>query len=349
MVLKTIHWSDGKILILDQRLLPAKERYLRCRTAEDVALAIENMAIRGAPALGVASALGLALGARHIKAKTRSDFSSRFEKLCQRFASTRPTARNLFWAIDRMERVIDKCWGKSIDEIRRALHREALSILREDVEANKRIGLYGRRFIKNKARILTYCNAGALATAGYGTALGVVRASVEKGMNVHVIACETRPLLQGARLTAWELKKDGIPVTLITDNMSGALMKNGGIDMVIVGADRIARNGDVANKIGTYSIAVLAHENRIPFYVAAPITTVDLSLKNGKEIPIEQRDPNEVTQVGGHPIAPRNINVYNPAFDITPHTYIRAIITNRGVSMPPFEQSLKSLVESIIK
>jgi len=349
MVLKTIYWSGGKVLILDQRLLPLKERYIRCKTAEDVALAIENMAIRGAPAIGVASALGLALGARQIKAKTISDFSSRFKKLCKRFSSTRPTARNLFWAINRMEMVADKYYGKSIEEIRRVLHREALSILKEDVEANKRIGLYGKRFIKNNSRILTYCNAGALATAGYGTALGVVRASVKKGMNIHVTACETRPLLQGARLTVWELKKDRIPVTLITDNMAGALMKNGSIDMVIVGADRIARNGDVANKIGTYTLAVLAHENSIPFYVAAPVTTIDLSLKSGKEIPIEQRDPNEVTQIVGHPIAPQNINVHNPAFDITPHNYIKAIITDRGVSMPPFEQSLKSLVETIIK
>jgi methylthioribose-1-phosphate isomerase len=303
------------------------------------------MIIRGAPAIGVAAAMGVALGVKIAAFRSLAELDSAFDKICADIKATRPTAVNLFWAVERMKAVYGRERSHGIEAIRTALIHESLAMHSEDIEANRRIGRLGQDLIPGKAQILTHCNAGALATAGYGTALGVIRAAVEAGKIVHVFADETRPFLQGARLTAWELEKDGIPVTVITDSMAGHFMQKGKIDCVIVGADRIASNGDVANKIGTYGVAVLAKENGIPFFVAAPISTLDLSIPDGGHIPIEERDPDEVRKIKGIAITPPNTPVANPAFDVTPNRYVGAIITERGIARAPFNESLKELMK----
>jgi methylthioribose-1-phosphate isomerase len=330
--------------MVDQRKLPAAEVYVRCRTALEVARAIKTMVIRGAPAIGVAAAMGIALGMEKSKATGTKQFAVEFQKTCDLMAGTRPTAVNLFWAIERMKRTFSDgaLAGESVDQLKTRLRLEAGRIHDEDVTSCRAIGSFGATLIPNEARVLTHCNAGALATAGYGTALGVIRGAIEAGKRVRVLADETRPFLQGSRLTAWELLKDGIDTTVITDNMAGTLMLAGEVDLVVVGADRIASNGDTANKIGTYTVAVLAKEHGLPFYVAAPWSTIDLAIPNGSHIPIEERDAREVTHVGGNQLAPEGAAVRNPAFDVTPHKYITAIITDRGVFSPPFEKSLKT-------
>jgi methylthioribose-1-phosphate isomerase len=346
-MLPTIAWEGDEIVMVDQRRLPAEEKYARCRTAAEVAKAIKTMVIRGAPAIGVAAAMGLALGASRSKATGTRQFAAEFQKTCDLLAATRPTAVNLFWAIERMKRAFSAgaLAGESVDQLRTRLREEADRIHDEDVESCRAIGVHGASLVPDEARILTHCNAGALATAGYGTALGVIRGAVEAGKRVRVLADETRPFLQGSRLTAWELVRDGIDTTVITDNMAGAIMRAGDIDLVVVGADRIAANGDTANKVGTYSVAVLAREHGIPFYVAAPWSTVDLQTPDGSRIPIEERPAREVTHVGGNQLAPAGAQVRNPAFDVTPHEYIAAIITERGVCRPPFAESLATLRE----
>lgn len=344
MSFATIEWTDDAVIMIDQRFLPVREIYVKCRTYQEVAEAIREMIIRGAPAIGVAAAMGIALGARDIRAGSFDDFYREYEKVCDLLASTRPTAMNLFWAVDRMRRFCLSNKDVEIKRLKELIKEEALRICDEDLEINKNIGKNGNPLVPNGARILTHCNAGGLATAGYGTALGVIRAAHDAGKNIEVFADETRPFLQGARLTTWELQKDNIPVTLITDNMAGYFMKKGMIDLVIVGADRIAGNGDTANKIGTYSVAVLARENNIPFYVAAPISTLDLSLESGDEIPIEERNIREVTHVFDQQIAPGGVKVLNPAFDVTPNRYITAIITEKGVVRAPFDEGLRRVV-----
>jgi methylthioribose-1-phosphate isomerase len=340
MAVRTIEWKNGGVVMLDQRLLPTREVYRVYRDHREVAKAIKEMVIRGAPAIGVAAAMGMALGARSLRP---GDLQRDFERLCRTFAVTRPTAVNLFWAIDRMRRVFEANQHRPLDTLRMLLEREALAMHDEDIAANRAMGAHGAALIEDGTTILTHCNAGALATAGYGTALGVIRAAREAGKKIQVIACETRPFLQGARLTAWELKRDRIPVTLITDNMAAHLMQRGKIGCVIVGADRVAANGDVANKIGTYGHAVLAHRHGIPFYVAAPISTVDLACPRGEQIPIEERPPREVTHVFDCQVAPSGIKVANPAFDVTPNELITAIITERGVARSPYIRALAKL------
>jgi len=338
---KTIDWSEAGIVMLDQRLLPSDEVYLTLKSAQEAADAIRDMVIRGAPAIGVAAAMGIALGfARDTDLPT--DPGERFEALARLFAATRPTAVNLFWAIDRMRRRFE-AERRDESSLAAALKEEALTMMREDIEANRAMGRFGAELFPREAHVLTHCNAGALATAGYGTALGVVRAAIESGRKVAVFADETRPFLQGARLTAWELQKDGIPVTVLSDGMAGHLFQKRSIDLCIVGADRIARNGDVANKIGTYQVAVLASAHDIPFYVAAPTSTVDLTLPTGATIPIEERSAAEMTHVGGRRIVPEGVAVIHPAFDVTPHRLVSAIVTERGVARPPYDESLPSL------
>ena len=347
-MIKTIEWTDEGVVMIDQRLLPTQELYPIFKTYEEVATAIETMVVRGAPAIGVAAAMGIALGMKNSTATSAEKFEQDFHRVCERLSQTRPTAVNLFWAVERMRWAFNhaKREDAPIDAIRRQLIDEALQIQREDIKANQRIGSFGADLIPDDATVLTHCNAGALATAGFGTALGVIRAAVEAGKRVRVLADETRPFLQGARLTAWELAKENIPVTLITDSMAGHFLKSGGVDCAIVGADRIAANGDVANKIGTYMVAVAAHENNVPFYVAAPLSTVDLSLNSGDQIPIESRADEEVTHFRGEPVAPEGIEVANPAFDVTPHRYISAIITDAGVAREPYDLSLKALFQN---
>jgi len=345
-MLPTIDWTGETVVMIDQRKLPASEVYVTCRTAQDVAKAIKTMVIRGAPAIGVAAAMGLALGMRRSKATGTKQFATEFQKLCDLMAATRPTAVNLFWAIDRMKQAFteEAQRGGSVTEIADRLVRESHDIHDEDVQSCRAMGAHGATLVPETARILTHCNAGALATAGYGTALGVIRAAAEQGKRVAVIADETRPFLQGARLTAWELVKDGIDTTVITDNMAGAMMRLGHVDLVVVGADRIAANGDVANKIGTYAVAVLAREHGIPFYVAAPMSTIDLATAEGGRIPIEERNEREVTHVGGTRMTPSGAHIRNPAFDVTPAKYVTAIITERGIARPPYESALAALV-----
>ena len=345
-MIKTIEWTDDGVVMIDQRLLPTQEVYPVFKTYDEVACAIEDMVVRGAPAIGVASAMGIALGTEASHAASMDEFQRDFDIVCDRLARTRPTAVNLFWAVERMRWTFNanRREGKSIDEIKSRLVKEAREIHREDIESNRRMGSFGAQLLPREATVLTHCNAGALATAGYGTALGVIRAAVEAGKRVRVLADETRPFLQGARLTAWELAKDEIPVTLITDGMAGHFLKSGNVDCVIVGADRIAANGDVANKIGTYTVAVLAKEHGIPFYVAAPISTVDLETPDGSGIPIEQRNAKEVTHIAGKQMVPNGVEIENPAFDVTPAKYVAAIITERGIARAPYEGSLRKLV-----
>jgi methylthioribose-1-phosphate isomerase len=343
----TVAYDNGVVRLIDQRRLPAEEVFLDCRDYQAVAEAIKMLAVRGAPAIGVTAALGLALGARAIDAETFDDFWPRFHDICAVMAATRPTAVNLFWAIDRMKACAQGHRQLPMVQLKARLEQEARAILEEDIANNRQLGLQGEALIPDNACILTHCNAGALATAGYGTALGVIRAAVEQGKRVRVIADETRPILQGARLTAWELLRDAIPVTVITDNMVASLMRRGQIDLVVVGADRIAANGDVANKIGTYGVAVLAKAHGIPFYVAAPLSTIDGSLPSGDHIPIEERAAAEVTHIGGHQIAPTGVGVLNPAFDVTPHEYVQAIITEVGVLHPPLEQSIAQALKAL--
>jgi methylthioribose-1-phosphate isomerase len=343
MPFETVQWKDGAVVLVDQRILPLKESYLELREPSAVADAIRSMVVRGAPAIGITAAMGLALGATQIETKTVSEFEERFEDLCRLMESTRPTARNLFWAVERMREVVRRNRDKSPDGIAELLVAEAGRMKEEDIRACKEMGRHGAELLGRDSRVLTHCNAGGLATAGYGTALGVVRAASEQGKIAMVYADETRPFLQGARLTAWELHRDGIPVTLIADSMAGHVMRRHGLDAVIVGADRIAANGDVANKIGTYQVAVLARENSVPFYVAAPMSTIDLDTPDGDAIPIEERDPAEITTIAGAVVAPEGIGVANPAFDVTPAEFIAAIITERGVARPPYTESLAAL------
>ena len=345
-MIRTIEWADAGVVMLDQRLLPGQEIYRTYSDYGDVAEAIRSMVIRGAPAIGIAAAMGVALGIKNSTAQSIDALDRDLAIICDTIAGTRPTAVNLFWAVARMKSVYAKVRSRGAGEIRSALIRECVAMYEEDIRANREMGRLGQELIPGNARILTHCNAGALATAGYGTALGVIRAAVEAGKQIQVFADETRPFLQGARLTAWELQKEGIPVTIITDNMAGYFMQKGAIDCVIVGADRIAANGDVANKIGTYSVAVLARENRIPFYVAAPISTMDPAIPEGRLIRIEERDPDEVRRIQGVQITPENAQVANPAFDVTPFRYVSAIITDRGIARPPFTRSLRKLIAS---
>ncbi|HVM97668.1 MAG TPA: S-methyl-5-thioribose-1-phosphate isomerase [Candidatus Acidoferrales bacterium] len=341
-MIHTVEWRNGAVVMIDQRLLPKQEVYRVYRDYRAVARAIKDMVVRGAPAIGVAAAFGIALGMQ----RARSQPEKTFERICRTFASTRPTAVNLFWAITRMRRVFATIAQDEPERWRKRLLDEALAIHREDIAANRALGAHGARLVPKNARVLTHCNAGALATAGYGTALGVIRAAHEAGKGIRVLATETRPFLQGARLTAWELKKERIPTTLITDSMAGYFMNRGDISCVVVGADRIAANGDVANKIGTYSLAVLAKRHGVPFFVAAPTSTVDLDCADGEHIPIENRDPHEITHIGDQAIAPKGINVANPAFDVTPHDLISGIITERGVARAPYTRRLRQLCEA---
>jgi methylthioribose-1-phosphate isomerase len=341
-MVETIEWTDNGVVMIDQTRLPFKEEFVTCRSYEEVAAAIRDMIIRGAPAIGVAAAMGVALG---VLKTDEAQLDAEFEKICKTLAATRPTAVNLFWAIDRMKRKFAEVRHLPLGKLREALVDEAREVKREDIAICEAIGRNGAILVPDKKTVLTHCNAGALATAGYGTALGVIRAAVEAGKQIDVFADETRPFLQGARLTVWELQQDKIEATLITDNMAGHFLKSGRIGCVVVGADRIAANGDVANKIGTYSVAVLAKENGVPFYVAAPISTLDLTLTSGDQIPIEQRAAAEVTHVFGVAVAPDKTLVQNPAFDVTPNRYVSAIITERGVARAPYEESLRALMD----
>ncbi len=342
-MIRTIDWTDEGVVMIDQRLLPTEEVYNTYRTPEEVADAIVTMVIRGAPAIGVAAAMGIALGVKNLDSK--DDLDRKFSEICEIIRQTRPTAQNLFWAIKRMTEVYEKHKQGSLGDLQKALRDEAVRIHHEDIEINRKMGRNGQQLLADNSTVLTHCNAGALATAGYGTALGVIRAAVENGKKISVFADETRPFLQGSRLTAWEMMKDGIPCTLITDNMAGYFMRAGQIQAVVVGADRIAANGDVANKIGTYSVAVLAKEHGIPFYVAAPLSTIDRDCPSGDQIPIEQRDTREVTEIRGNVLAPGAIQVQNPAFDVTPNRLVSAIITEAGIAKEPYQESIAGLFQ----
>ena len=349
-MIQTLEWTDRGVVFIDQTKLPTEEVYVNCTTHEQVADVIRNMVVRGAPAIGVAAAMGIALGVQNSKAGNGADLKKDFDQICETIRQTRPTAVNLFWAIRRMQEKFERlaggqeCPPHTIHQIKQSLIEEAQRMHAEDIAANQAMGRHGATLMPASGGVLTHCNAGALATAGYGTALGVIRAAVEAGKKIHVYADETRPFLQGSRLTAWELMKDGIPTTVISDNMAGAMMKQGKIGAIVVGADRIAANGDVANKIGTYTVAVLAKEHGIPFYVAAPISTVDLETPDGSKIPIEQRNAKEVTHIAGKQMVPDGVEIENPAFDVTPAKYVAAIITERGIARAPYEGSLRKLV-----
>jgi methylthioribose-1-phosphate isomerase len=345
-MIQTMEWTAGGVRFLDQTRLPEVESYVTCTTYEQVADAIRRMVVRGAPAIGVAAAMGVALGVMDTKATNGADLRPQFEKISAALAATRPTAVNLFWALERMRRTFEASSSLPMEKIRERLIAEAQVMHAEDIAANQAMGRHGAVLMPDRGGVLTHCNAGALATCGFGTALGVVRTAVADGKKLHVFADETRPFLQGSRLTAWELHKDGIPTTVIADNMAGAMMQQGKIAAVIVGADRIAANGDVANKIGTYSLAVLAKEHNIPFYVAAPWSTVDLKTPDGSKIPIEQRAVNEVTHIAGRQMAPDGVAVENPAFDVTPNRYVSAIITECGIARAPFAEALARLGSS---
>ena len=342
-MIPTIEWKGKTVRMIDQRKLPGRVEWYTCRGYRDVIAAIEKMVIRGAPAIGVAAAMGLALGASAIRVKSYADFRSRFDEMAGKMVKARPTAVNLKWAVERMSLMVEKMGGHAVADIKEALMRESEKVLAEDIEINKRIGKNGQKLVPKKATILTHCNAGSLATGGYGTALGVIRAAHEAGKKGEVIADETRPWFQGLRLTAFELMEDDIPVTVITDSAAGSLMRRNKIDLVITGADRIAANGDVANKIGTYQVAVLAKENKIPFYVAAPLSTIDLNIKTGDMIPVEERPSQEVSHFRNRQIGPTGVKTLNPAFDVTPSRYVTAIITERGVVKSPYRTSIKKL------
>jgi methylthioribose-1-phosphate isomerase len=343
LMIKTLEWTPEGVRFIDQTRLPAEETYVTCRDYSEVGEAIRTMVVRGAPAIGVAAAMGIALGIQQSKAGDMRALRADFDQIAKTMAETRPTAVNLFWAIRRMQEKFESLAQRPAAEIAAALLEEAQQMYREDIAANQAMGRYGATLMPGSGGVLTHCNAGALATCGYGTALGVIRAAIESGKEIHVFADETRPFLQGARLTAWELVKDGIPTTVIADNMAGAMMRQGKIKAAVVGADRIAANGDVANKIGTYGVAVLAKEHGIPFYVAAPWSTIDLSTRSGEEIPIEHRSAVEITHHGGRQMTPNGVSVENPAFDVTPARYVTAIVTERGIARPPYQESLREL------
>ena len=345
-MIKTIEYVDGVVRMIDQTLLPTEKVFVDCKTIEDVGHAIKTMIIRGAPAIGVAAAMGVSLGADTITASNFDEFYGAMKKQCAQLGKSRPPAVNLAWAINRMKQVAKDSKNLPVSELKVRLKEEALTILTEDISINKAMGQHGQTLVESGNVVLTHCNAGALATAGFGTALGVIRASINAGKKIRVLANETRPFLQGARLTAWELKEDNIPVKLITDSMCGYFMKNKEVDLVVVGADRIAGNGDVANKIGTYMVAVLAKENNIPFYVAAPVSTLDLTLASGDEIPIEERSAEEVVNINNKRMAPEGIEVAHPAFDITPNKLVTAIITEEGIARAPFTESLRAMAQN---
>ena len=342
-LIQTLEWTDRGVVFIDQTKLPTEEVYVTCTTYQQVADVIRNMVVRGAPAIGVAAAMGVALGVQNSKAENGADLKKDFDQICEAIGKTRPTAVNLFWAIRRMGEKFESLRVRPIPQIKQALIEEAQRMHAEDIAANQAMGRHGATLMPASGGVLTHCNAGALATAGYGTALGVIRAAVEAGKKIHVYADETRPFLQGSRLTAWELMKDGIPTTVISDNMAGVMMQQGKIGAIVVGADRIAANGDVANKVGTYTVAILAKEHGVPFYVAAPMSTVDLETPDGSKIPIEQRNPREVTHIGGRQMTPDGVGIENPAFDVTPAKYVAAIITERGIARAPYGESLREL------
>ena len=348
-MIQTLEWTDNGVRFIDQTKLPTKETYVTCETHEQVADVIRTMVVRGAPAIGVAAAMGIALGVKNSKAETVADLKRELDQICDIIGKTRPTAVNLFWAIRRMQEKFERVRIRPLAQIKQDLIEESKRMYAEDIAANQAMGRHGATLMPSEGGVLTHCNAGALATAGYGTALGVIRAAVEQGKKIHVYADETRPFLQGSRLTAWELMKDGIPTTVISDNMAGAVMKQGKIGAIVVGADRIAANGDVANKIGTYTVAILAKEHGIPFYVAAPISTVDLECPDGGSIPIEQRNAKEITHIAGRQMTPEGVSIENPAFDVTPAKYVTAIITARGIARAPYEESLHSLASTETK
>ena len=345
-MIKTLEWTDSGVRFIDQTKLPTEETYLTCTSCEQVADAIRTMVVRGAPAIGVAAAMGLALGVKNSGAESVGELQREFDRCCELVRATRPTAVNLFWAIRRMQGQFEAQKGRPLPQLKQALIEEAQRMYAEDIAANQAMGRLGATLMPATGGVLTHRNAGALATCGYGTALGVIRSAVEQGKKIQVYADETRPFLQGSRLTAWELLKDGIPTTLISDNMAGSMMRQGKISAIVVGADRIAANGDVANKIGTYTVAVLAKEHGVPFYVAAPFSTVDLDTPDGGKIPIEQRARQEVTHIAGRAIAPEGVAVENPAFDVTPASYVTCIVTERGIARRPYEESLAKLAET---
>ena len=347
LMVQTLEWTDSGVRFIDQTKLPTEEAYVTCKTYGQVADAIRNMVVRGAPAIGVAAAMGIALGVKSSKAETVGELKPEFDRICEVMGDTRPTAVNLFWAIRRMREKFELLRVRPLPQLKQALIDEARRMHAEDIAANQAMGRHGATLMPASGGVLTHCNAGALATCGYGTALGVIRAAVEQGKKIHVYADETRPFLQGSRLTAWELMKDGIPTTVISDNMAGAMMKQGKIGAIVVGADRIAANGDVANKIGTYMLAVLAKEHGIPFYVAAPFSTVDLDTPDGSRIPIEQRNPREVTHIAGKQMVPDGTEVENPAFDVTPAKYVSAIVTEKGIAHEPYGESLRKLSDDV--
>src|SRR5882762_7409145 len=344
-MIQTLEWTDSGVRFIDQTKLPTEEVYVNCTTHQQVADVIRNMVVRGAPAIGVAAAMGIALGVQNSKTENSSDLKQELDQICEIIGETRPTAVNLFWALRLMQDKFENLRARPIAQIKQAIVEESQRMHAEDIAANQAMGRHGATLMPASGGVLTHCNAGALATAGYGTALGVIRAAIEAGKKIHVYADETRPFLQGSRLTAWELMKDGIPTTVISDNMAGVMMQQGKIGTVVVGADRIAANGDVANKIGTYTVAVLAKEHGIPFYVAAPISTVDLATPDGSKIPIEQRNAREVTHIAGKQMVPDGVQVENPAFDVTPARYVTAIITERGIARAPYTESLRQLSE----
>src|SRR4030088_2797767 len=345
-MIQTLEWTDQGVRFIDQTKLPTEETYVTCKTHEQVADVIRTMVVRGAPAIGVAAAMGIALAIKNSKAESVGDLKRDFDQACDIIGKTRPTAVNLFWAIRRMQEKFERIRIRPIAQIKQTLIEEAQRMHAEDIAANQAMGRHGATLMPAEGGVLTHCNAGALATCGYGTALGVIRAAVEPGKKIHVFADETRPFLQGSRLTAWELMKDAIPTTVISDNMAGAMMKQGKINAIVVGADRIAANGDVANKVGTYSVAVLAKEHGIPFYVAAPLSTVDFETPDGSGIPIEQRDGKEVTHIAGRQMVPDGVEVENPAFDVTPAKYVTAIITEKGIARAPYGDSLRKLAST---
>jgi methylthioribose-1-phosphate isomerase len=344
-MIQTLEWTDAGVRFIDQTKLPTEESYVTCTTYQQVADVIRNMVVRGAPAIGVSAAMGIALGVKNSSAESVGELKKDLDQICQVIGETRPTAVNLFWAIRRMQDKFETLRVRPLAQIKQALIEESQRMHAEDIAANQAMGRHGATLMPASGGVLTHCNAGALATAGYGTALGVIRTAVEQGKKIHVYADETRPFLQGSRLTAWELMKDGIPTTVISDNMAGAMMKQGKIGAIVVGADRIAANGDVANKIGTYTVAVLAKEHGIPFYVAAPISTIDLATADGDGIPIEQRNRKEVSHIAGKQMVPDGVGIENPAFDVTPAKYVAAIITERGIARAPYGESLRRLAE----